>query len=271
MNARLVLFLALLVILIPAVLGHEIAFAHEEYANLGLESSLMEQALEGIFIAGLIVIVLAILAIIFKERIGEQARWLLFLGIAIPVIAATAYSAGTTIYLNRVSETRGPVHWHADFEIWVCDQLVELQAPSGISNRLGSALLHEHGDLRIHAEGVLLRREEAALGKFFRTIGGMLTKTTLVVPTKKGLATITNDDFCPNGLQGKLQVFRWQLKNNVLVQDKLVDLARYVISPENQVPPGDCIIVEFGPERLKTDRLCASYRSAISKGVLHGS
>jgi hypothetical protein len=221
-------------------------------------------------IAGIIIILATFLAIIFHERLDGTIRWMLFLGISIPIVIATVYSTSTTISLNLQSETKGPVHWHADFEIWVCGRQLELQEPTGLSNRLGTELLHEHGDLRIHAEGVLLQRENAALGRFFHVIGGLLSRNTLGVPTKEGLVVVNNGQQCADGRPGIAQVFRWQPRNGRIVQQKLADFSQYVMSPENNVPPGDCIIIEFGPERPFTDHLCASYRAAIARGDLHG-
>ena len=42
-------------------------------------------------------------------------------------------------------------------------------------------------------------------------------------------------------------------------QTKLSDPANYAIRGESAVPPGDCIIIEFGPDSPTTDKLCEQY------------
>jgi hypothetical protein len=43
------------------------------------------------------------------------------------------------------------------------------------------------------------------------------------------------------------------------VQTKVSNPASLVISPESTVPPGDCIILEFGKKRSYTDKLCEQF------------
>ncbi|MDP2735525.1 MAG: hypothetical protein Q8P12_04925, partial [bacterium] len=51
-------------------------------------------------------------------------------------------------------------------------------------------------------------------------------------------------------------------------QEKLADPEEYVISPYGTIPPGDCLIIEFGKERERTDRLCTFYQVAEQEGEL---
>ena len=122
-------------------------------------------------IASIIVGVLILFAIYDKDR-SEKTKIFLFLGIIIPIVLVTIYSAGSTIYLNIISETQGPVHWHADFEIWDCGQKIDLINPTGFSNRVGNPVFHEHGDDRIHVEGVVVEKKDVDLHSFFEVIGG---------------------------------------------------------------------------------------------------
>ena len=66
-----------------------------------------------------------------------------------------------------------------------------------------------------------------------------------------------NGDVCPDGSVGTLKVY---------VNGKLnPDPERYVPAPHIYVPPGDCIIFEFGPgSALTTERICDSW--AVEKG-----
>jgi hypothetical protein len=265
MCARWMFAVVMLLLAAPLVLGHEAPVPHVEYDD-GKEAQVLSRAFTIMIIAGLIVVVCTALAMIFHERRGPRTNWLLFLGIALPTIFATAFSAGSTIYLNVQSETRGPVHWHADFEIWVCGRHVDLKSPAGLANRIGTSTLHEHGDNRIHVEGVLHTRRGAELGRFFHVVGGLMSPTTLAVPTDEGLVEATNGDLCPDGQPGRIQVFRHTVRNGRIVQEKLARPSQYVLAPYSLVPPGDCLIIEFGPERPYTDRLCMSYRAAIARG-----
>jgi hypothetical protein len=261
MGPRWLLAPAFLLLVLPAVLAHA--------DDLGLEQAISGQALTGILIAAGIVAVTTIVALRWKSA-GEGAKWAMFLLISVPVLAATLYSAGSTIYVNRLSETKGPVHWHTDFEIWNCGTLVDLKDPVGFLNRIGTPTLHEHNENRIHIEGVLVHTSDASLAEFFRVIGGSLTLRSLAVPTNEGILTLAAGGRCPDGSEGVLQAFRHHVVEGRVVQEKLPFFLDYIPAPHSGVPPGDCLIIEFGPERDRTDHLCASYRAAISRGDVHG-
>lgn len=258
-------FLVLLV-LIP------LAMAHTDAAE---DSSviLKQQALAVLGIAGLIITIMTILSVVLDHHKTEKAKWLLFLGILLPALFATIFIAATTLYVNIISTTNGPVHWHADFEIWHCDQQLDIIDPTGLTNRKGTSTFHEHGDNRIHLEGVPINLKEYTLHHFFEVIGGELTEQMLRVWTDKGMVTINNGESC-RGQPGMLQVFlytselnqgQWQLQ-----QQKLEYPASYLLHPHTQVPPGDCLIIEFAEEKQQTEHLCGSYRRALEEGELHG-
>ncbi len=229
--------------------------------------NLKQQTLNVTIGVGLFVIILLLTALRYQERFTERQKWLFFLGLALPIAAVTLYVAGTTIYLNLTSHTGGPVHWHADFELWNCGEQIDLRDPTGLSNRIGSPVFHEHGDNRIHVEGVVLNRGDANLHRFFEFIGGTLTAEKLVVPTNNGVVEAGNGGSC-NGFPGKVQVFVYKTEGRKYEQFKAN--ADYVLSPSSLVPPGDCLIIEFAAEKEKTDKLCASYKTAIARGELHG-
>jgi hypothetical protein len=247
----------------------------------GIYERLNENSIFGITIAALIAGVLTIIAIKVNGDTGEhhaseKLKWFLFLGIAIPVIIATIYSAGATIYLNTISETGGPVHWHADFEVWNCGERVDLISPTGLSNRVGTPIFHEHGDLRVHVEGVLVDKEDASLSKFFEVVGGDLHHGSLSMLTDNGVVESRDGDEC-YGKSGKVQVFVYKIRDVDSTdrwsyeQRKILDFENYVLAAQSQVPPGDCIIVEFDVDKELTDRICSSYEIAVERGVLHGS
>ncbi len=221
------------------------------------------------------------------------------MGIAAAAAIATVFLAADTVIKNQTSVSKGPVHWHADFEIFVCGknplemktvkgrtqylahgeeeesheedthlEKVDLMDPTGFANRVGTSDFHEHGDNRIHLEGVVTRPDDFTLAKFFEAIGGQLTPTLLRAPTKEGELVAQTGMDCPDGQEGVLQVFLYKTQGNIVTQEKLSDFTNYVISPYSTVPPGDCLIFEFGPTKDKTDKICDFVKIALDKGEL---
>jgi hypothetical protein len=260
--------LILVSVVIPLVAAHE----DESDSEKGVE--LKTRAMSVIMISSILVTALVILAIISKERFHNHKK-MLFSLMVIPIVAATFYAAGTTIYLNQISLTKGPVHWHADFEVWNCGKKLELINPQEFSNRVGTPVFHEHNDFRIHVEGVVVEEEDISLGNFLRVIGGSLTADTLAVPTPEEMMVMHDGDAC-NGQPGKIQAFLYRVVNPeaqgqwIYAQEKIENITGYVVAPYSYVPPGDCLIIEFYQEKEKTDKICASYAAAIQRGELHG-
>ncbi len=254
---------------LPLVAAHE---ETEPFIDKGVQ--LKNRALSVIMVTGVIVSALVVLAIVEQRKLHNRKQ-LFFLAIALPVIFATIFAAGTTIYLNQISTTKGPVHWHADFEIWNCGEKVELVDPKGLSNRVGTPVFHEHNDNRIHVEGVVLHPEDAALKMFFNFVGGSLITEELRIPTNEGLVTRRKGELC-NGKPAKLQVFVYKVLNPQdegnweYKQEKVENFPDYVLSPYSQVPSGDCIIIEFDKEKERTDKICTTYKVAEQRGELHG-
>ncbi len=195
----------------------------------------------------IIVLVLVTLSVIFRNRLTEGRKKAFFILILIPVIFSTVYLAASRVYLNLASESGGPVHWHADFEIWVCGEKVLLKEPAFLESMVGTPVLHHHnegadlnGTYRIHVEGVVAKKSEVNLQHFFEAIGDYLHSDSIGIFLKDGTQKRwTNGDACPNtGKPGTLKVF---------VNGKQIDNApEYVISPYTQVPPGDFIKIVFG-------------------------
>ena len=205
-----------------------------------------------------------------KHGLSEQGKKIIFVVIAVPIAIATLYLAATTIYLNMISETGGPVHWHADYEIWACGAQYEVIHSTGLDNKVGNPVLHVHDDNRIHAEGVLFKKSDASLGQFFVEVGGKLTTSEFTLPTNNGLKTWKNGELC-NGKLAKLQVFVYQVTNPsqfLFKQIKLDNFDDYVLSGYSNIPPGDCIIIEFDQEKTKTEKICSTYKIAIEKGEI---
>lgn len=272
---KIVVFIA--VALILSLLS---VFAHEdkskaEKGTISLEENLKSTSVKLISLAAILATILVLIAVFYKKKTGK-AKVILFLGISVPIMVATIYSTSSTIYLNTLSEAKGPVHWHADFEVWGCGNKVNLVDPEGISNRIGSPVLHEHNDDRVHVEGVVVNNKGVSLHNFFHVIGGILTNNFISVPTNEGIMEKRNKDTC-NGREAKLQVFVYKVKNPdkvknwVYEQTKLINPEEHVLSPYSNVPPGDCIIIEFEQDKEKTDKICETYKVAIERGELKES
>lgn len=232
-----------------------------------LDSILSSYSFSSVFYGSIALLILVSISLKIKKP-SSLMKKVLFTSIAFVVVSVTMFLAGSTIYLNIVSFSKGPVHYHADIEIWNCGKEVELIDPKGLSNKIGTSTLHEHNDKRIHLEGVVMDDKSASLGRFFEVIGGYITPTALSVPTNNGQLAIKADYMCKNGAVKMLQVFAFKVKNGIYYQTKVYDPANYVISPYSNVPPGDCIIIEFDSFKNKTDKLCRSYKVAETIGKI---
>lgn len=238
---------------------------------MGLEESIAQNSVN--LLIGATIALAVLVGISLQEKyLNEKLKKILFIGICVVTAVPTLYMIVSTVYLNSVSSSGGPVHWHADIEVWACGKEVELEDPKGtLSNKIGTATLHEHNDKRIHMEGVVVHPEDASLGKFFQVIGGEISKDSLIVPTNNGPYPYTNGSMCADGSQGQIQTFVYQVdKEGYYSQKKIENPEQYIISPYSQVPSGDCIIVEFGPEKDRTEQLCKSYEVALEIDKLKG-
>lgn len=261
------------------LLSLSVAFAHEASAQSSdnLELSLHKNTINAIYFAVAVIAAISVYIIAAKKKIekAKKLKTALFSIIVLVVLAVTIYTAGATIYLNTISESGGPVHWHADFEVWKCGQELDLLNPTGLSNRIGTSTFHEHNDNRIHLEGVVVKKSEITLHEFFHVIGGELNHGSMVYPTNNGAVSASDGELC-NGQPGNLQVFLYRVtnpderKNWEYTQTKLADYEDYLMAPFQSVPPGDCFIVEFGPEKNSTDKICTTYEVAMQKGEMHG-
>lgn len=265
--------IAISLILLFSILS--IAYAHGEELEediFTIEEYLTSTSVAYILIAAFIVTALILFSIFYKKK-TEKMKWLLFITISLSILVATLYSAIATIYLNQISETKGPVHWHADFEVWNCGKKIDLKEPEGLSNRIGTPTLHEHGDDRFHIEGIVIESHDVALSNLFKSMGGSLSENYLAIPTNDGIAEMRTGNFC-DGKEGRLQVFAYKVTNPEqtekweFTQEKLLDFTDYVLSPYPNVPPGDCIIIEFGQDKNYTDKICETYKVALQKGDL---
>ncbi len=266
-QSKILISFVVLIFLLPLITAHGGVAGEQErgvWANPARYIKLV-----GVWATLLIVFLIALRKQSFMRR--KPVQHLFFWLITAPVVLSSLYLGWNTIYENITSETGGPIHWHADFEVWNCGEEVELIDPEGIMNRVGSSLVHEHNDKRVHIEGTVLDWEKIDLEYFFQAIGGSLDP--LRFQTNEGLVEIRDGQLCQGG-PGKVQVFVYKIVNAyasqkdgfIYQQEKLDDPEHYIISPYGNVPPGDCIIIEFDQEKEKTDKICDSYEVALSQG-----
>jgi hypothetical protein len=217
-----------------------------------------------------LLIILVTLAAFLRDRFPASKPWL-FWSMATIVLVVTFILIASTVYLNTVSTSGGPVHRHADFEMWACGEELELEDPSEfLSNKIGTPVLHEHNDKRIHLEGVVVEPRDGSLGKFMKVTGGSITRNSIVFPTNDGERSFINGETC-QGRQSELQVFVYQTtENGYYTLRKLENPGEYTISDESVVPPGDCIIMEFAPPKQTTSKMCRQYEVALDIGDLKG-
>jgi len=213
------------------VLG-QFAYAHEEEIHQTATESFFHQFNATTVIALSMVGILActIMLLTYKDSLIENQKQIIFGIIVALAIASTGYLVGNTVYMSVTSWSKGLVHWHADFEIWICGNKVVLPEATGLANRVGTAEVHHHGDYRIHLEGVMKEREDATLGNFFDAVDVPFSNERII--------NMDNGNYCPDGKKGNVKMF---------INGKLHegDYRGYVISPYSQVPPGDFIRIVF--------------------------
>ena len=260
-----------------------------------LEADINELSVRVVMYSAVALVLLVLVSAFAKDRF-PKLKLPLFALISLVMLGTTFTLIGSTVYLNVNSESGGPIHWHADIEIWACGNEMEIRNPTGsLSNKIGTSVLHEHDDKRIHLEGVAVDKEkDASLGKFFYVIGGALTEDALVLPLTQDpeftfedeertegpvnrSPQYLNDYIVQDGANGRVLyvqdgqtcgqevadvqtfVYRYDEATETYTQFKVENPVEYVIAEDSLVPPGDCIIVEFDVPKEKTDKLCTQY------------
>jgi hypothetical protein len=262
------LLLASAMVFLDSILFHALP-ADEAFAL-----ALREQSYNVVIAATFILAALTLYSIYAKPR-KEKIKKMLFAGIVIVSVLSTLFLAATTVYVNFVSPTGGPVHWHTDYEIWNCGEKMDLVDPTGIDNRVGTWEVHEHNDDRMHVEGTIVDLDQKTFRHFFETVGSVFTPQEFIFITNAGNTNIPYRGTC-NGKPAELQAFllrvtnpqdakRWEFS-----QEKIPISLDTAMQPYSNVPPGDCLIIEFDETKDTTTHSCASYRAAMNRGELHG-
>ena len=196
----------------------------------------------------ILVLVLSIFSIFLQDKLSEQMKKAVFVIVVVTVGLTTIYAAATTVYLNVISESGGPVHWHSDFEIWVCkEKITNLKAAEFPSNKVGTAVLHHHDDYRMHVEGLVIKKEDASLAAFFKAINGSFTGESMTLELEGNKFTgIANGDKCSDGKPGKWRLYVKNYNSGEFEENP--ELEHYVLKPFFTVPPGDYLVLAFDSE-----------------------
>ena len=259
-----------------------------------IESKINSLSLRLVLIASLALITLILVSsrVVAKKKYKAWKKPL-FIAIILAIVAPSLLMTGSTIYINTIADSKGPVHWHTDIEFWVCGQEVELRDPyEFLSNKVGTSTYHEHDDKRIHLEGVVIDKEyDASLEKFMKVTGGFIDQNSLTIPTEasifeddtdgdkatgdkssvekylktdgegRSILEMKNGAGCSDDGYAEVQAFviRYDEKEKTYTQTKLEEPQHYTMRDESTVPPGDCLIVEFDAVKSRTDKLCLQY------------
>ncbi|MDO8480926.1 MAG: hypothetical protein Q7S65_03855 [Nanoarchaeota archaeon] len=191
------------------------------------------------------------IGVLLKRDFPQHHKKMLFAAFALLIIVPTLFLGFSTIRENITSVTKGPVHWHADVIVEACGERLNLADPQFPRNKVGTPLLHEHNENRIHVEGTVQELDEVTLHHYFEVIGGTLEEGQLVYPTNEGLRAFSDGDACDEGT-GTLKVYV-----NGKEQETYEE---YVPYPDAYVPPGDCVVVRFSANHGAVP-LCASWEA----------
>jgi len=189
-------------------------FAQGEQVNplADIDLKFSDWSVKLVWIGGILITLVVLLCLKFEKQLLHHHKMMAFIAIALPAVLITVFIAGSTIFVNAISSTKGPIHWHSDFEVYKCDQLLDPVDPTGFSNRIGTPKFHEHNEQRLHVEGTVIDPNEVDLGSFFDVIGGYLNGNGFGLPTNNGLVRAQNGELC-NGQPGKTQVFLYEITN----------------------------------------------------------
>ena len=234
-------FLVLLLAL--AILSSYLVFSHETGEEMKSPDVYPVSQLAAVGYGSLAFGILIVIILLSYKKMSETAKKIVYIILVITVSVVTIYLIFVTLHLNLTSLTKGPVHWHADYEVWACDNQLKLASPkSMMSNEQGTSLLHSHKDDRIHVEGVLLDKKQASLSAFFSAVQGSLADDGFNLLTDNGIASFHDGDNC-NGKPAKFYVF---------VNGKLISHPDdYIIAPYEKVPPGDRIKFVFTEKSIE--------------------
>src|SRR3989344_8074082 len=138
-----ILLITAFIIASVLILAHE---GEEDEFNVEPSARYPLTQLQAVSYGSIIFFILIVIILLFRKKLNERAKKAFYLLILLNTLIVTLYLISTTLHLNITSETQGPVHWHADYEVWICDEEFKLPEPQGFSNKQGTELFHSHND-----------------------------------------------------------------------------------------------------------------------------
>ncbi|MCA1807522.1 MAG: hypothetical protein LC687_06725, partial [Actinobacteria bacterium] len=226
----------------------------------------------------------------------HQIRPFVFYVFSAVTFIATTVLLISTVLLQTTSDISGNAHSQAEIEFWVCDTEIKPNtspihssrqfdqankriAVSGFADKassttnLGAYLRAIGGELQSESIKVPLEDDSSdwlAAGQWIDgdPQGDMdiaFVERYMLRNNIEGIdgsvIDITDGQRCPDSSDTELQVFVYTADSqaNTYQQHKLDNPAEYVLTRNQSVPPGDCIIVEFSQPKDTTDKLCPGY------------
>ena len=252
------------------------------FAITDLAKSVSDISVAVVGAASILLIAFVLKASLTKGR-WPQLRRPIFTCIVAVVTITSITLAGAAIVLNLNSATGGPVRWQAAYQVWACDNQLDLRDSRGLmTDRIGTPRLFERNDGRIHVEGTPMKLpDDASLGAFMQAIGGEISDTSLLLPVNDTSAfaglpnspeqvepyletrqdgtyvQLRNSQQC-NQAHAEVQAFvhHYSESAKTYFQTKLDHPANYEIAHASNFPGSDCIIVEFAPPKQRTTHTC---------------
>ncbi len=141
-----------------------------------------------------------------ESEIAAKEKNKNFMWITISIVLLVGFAIGIGVLMKYKPETYTDreVHWHAYIDLNVCGESIDLPCEIETSgtvhgqNFCGEHLMHHHYDNTIHIEGLIQKKEDIALGKFFDKIGVPFDSNKIL--------NYSNGDLC-NGKPGTWKMY----------------------------------------------------------------
>lgn len=245
-------------------------------------------------VVGLIVLILLFWRVVWHERPPKFAvNYLLVLWAAPLIIAVPVYA----LTLAPAQTARGGV----EVEFWACG--VELQPMHILNTEVDVAPLWSQNPFESGKQWTLHRpTSKPTVQSLVQGIGGDIQQDSVIIPLDErpqswltpaslqdgdpqgslnsidleryikargnnATASFSTGQACPgSNTPQELQIFVLRSTSaTTYTQEKITNPEEYLLHPSRRTPPADCVIVEFGEPKSRTDKLCPSYGVVDSK------
>ncbi len=171
-----------------------------------------------------------------QQEAKEQRKQYFWIAFTLVILVAFAVAIWYFYTHRQETYTDREVHWHAYVDMSICGEHKDLPKSEGGDTVHGKQfkgihLLHTHDDNIIHIEGLIQKKEDIALGRFFDVIEMPFDKDKIM--DKK------NGDLCPDGRPGILKMYvndqpRTDFRDYVpfAAQDARKQIIKLVFEPE---------------------------------------